>query len=145
MNTRTLKRNRRGISLLEVIVALGLLAIGMLAMVDLFPVAYEVADSGRDELLATHLGQAYIDGENSKDFYAMAGGQYTDSHLLALDGAKVPHTYKTFVTVTPMGTASLSSADKARVSVQVQWSARTMSGDSNLRYLQLETVRTREF
>lgn len=139
MKTRTHRKASRGLGLLEVVVALGLLAAGMLAMVDLFPVAYEVADRGRDELLATHVAQSYLDTECSKDFYTMADGQYTDTHVLNLDGSPIPHTFDTFLTVTPLG------ADKVKVTAQVQWRKKSLIQGDNLRYLQMETIRTREF
>lgn len=127
------------------VVGFGLLVTGLLTMVEMFPVARETADHGRDELVATHLAQAYLDQQMSHSYYAMQGGVYSDTQTVTLHGEEIDQTYETTVLVLPDGTNDLSASDKATVTVSVQWRARSFSGQTRYRNVQVETVRVREF
>lgn len=140
-----MRANQTGFSLLEIIIGFGLLATGLLTMVEMFPVARQAAERGRNELIATHLAQAYLAREVSSDFLAMANGQYHKTEELMIDGLKVSQGYEISVNVTPSQAAGLSASGSAVIGVQVQWREQSFGHQANYGYVRLETVRARQF
>jgi len=52
------KKGRRGFSLAEVVIALGVITVGIVAVLGIFPAALQTAHSAQDETRAAHIAQS---------------------------------------------------------------------------------------
>ena len=140
-----------GFSLIEVIVALGLLAAVLLSVSGLFIRGSQSVNSGRDLTEATSLATDIVEQMDKWGFtqlytnfgVANTSGAFTVTSLVNTQAqtwqpaitAKLPSS-KATITVTPLGGATFAAATGARVQVTIDWTLNLRP-----RNVSLETVR----
>jgi Tfp pilus assembly protein PilV len=128
-------RERQGAGLAEILMAVALLATILLALVRIFPTAYAASDQSGDVMVATHLGQAWMDREMARPFDQLANLPVSNETLTGNSrGALVQRVFTVSVQV------QRPNADRARITVSVQW--KQSSGDLP-RVLRIESTRVR--
>lgn len=77
--------DNRGITEIEAVLATAILAIGVLSIVTLFPLALKVAKTAEQETIASNLAQAKIEEIFSLDYDNIPNGTIESRHRLASD------------------------------------------------------------
>ena len=72
---------RRGLSLVEVVIALGVITVGFIAVLGVFPAALQSGHSAQDETRAAHIGQSVFGS-----LVAQAPSQFNNVRFLLSDG-----------------------------------------------------------
>lgn len=144
-----MKRNARGISLLEVLVGLSILAVAFLALLEIFPMANMAVHRGKDQLVATQLAQGFMDEMRSRSYDAMASMNVNASIPYVVNSGNGTQSYEVMLQVLPEPAGTpLNQSDSALVRVHVQWRQRGQGPEKDaqgaLRVVVLESTRSRE-
>lgn len=129
-----------GFSLVELLLAIVVLASAFMAIMGMFPISFRSIHQGKHHVVASQLAQTYMDLERCKPFTTMATGTYTDRMTVVVNGQTSTTTYTTVVTVRP---SPIGTANKAVILVQTQWVQAEVSGTSTARSVTIESTRTR--
>ncbi|MEW6280940.1 MAG: hypothetical protein AB1758_20160 [Candidatus Eremiobacterota bacterium] len=131
---------RRGINLIEVLIAFVVLAVAFLALIEVFPSAYMASAQAKDMMVATQVAQAIMDEEMTRSFDQLANrGPIIEQISMTSYGQPVITDYQVMVQVTPPVTPAVT---KVRIMVNVQYRIKGANGGM-LRFVQLESSRTR--
>ena len=133
---------RAGFSLVELLLAVAILASAFLLVMGMFPLSFRGVHQGKHYVIASKLAESYMDVERTKSFPTMANNTYTDTVPVVVNGVQSAATYTTVVTVqpNPAGTAS-----KAVITVQTQWVQEEVTGSTTARSIILESTRARAY
>lgn len=134
------RRRNRGLSLVELMVAMLILAVGFLAVLSIFPTAFISVHQSKNHLIGSQLAQAYMDTERAKAFNSMAGATTVDQKTVVVNGVSHQVPFATVVTINPSG---VSGINKATITVTTQWQQPLHGGGTNVRSVTLEAARTR--
>jgi uncharacterized protein (TIGR02598 family) len=74
---------RRGFSLAEVVIALGVITVGIVAVLGIFPTALQTGHSAQDETRAAHIAQSVFGS-----LVAQAPSQFSNLQLVLSDGSR---------------------------------------------------------
>jgi prepilin-type N-terminal cleavage/methylation domain-containing protein len=143
--------SEQGFSLIEVIVALGLLAVVLMSVSGLFVQGGQTVNTGRDLTEATTLATDILEQTDKWAFsqlytnfgVAKTSGAFSVDSLTNTQAqtwqpgitAKLPNSQAT-ITVTPLGGATFDVAEGVRLQVTISWTLKLRS-----RSVSLETVR----
>lgn len=72
---RGVEKDRRGFSLLEVVIAMSILSVGLLGVIGFFEVGFKALRAGNRQGLATRLAQEKMETLRSTDPTRLSGGQ----------------------------------------------------------------------
>jgi prepilin-type N-terminal cleavage/methylation domain-containing protein len=129
-----------GFNLIELLIAVAILASAFLLVMGMFPLSFRGIHQGKHQVIAAQLAQTYMDAERTKPFTSMSNGTYTDRVPIVVNGVKSTTTYTTVVTVSP---SSLNNANKAVLMVQTQWLQTEVTDTVQARSVTIESSRTR--
>ncbi len=129
-----------GFSLVELLMAVAILASAFLLVMGMFPISFRGIHQGKHQVIASQLAQAYMDRERTRPFTSMTNGTYTDRISVVVNGVMSATTYTTTVTVRP---SPVATANKAVLMVQTQWVQEEVTGSSQARSVTIESSRTR--
>lgn len=87
------KRRARGVSLVELMMAMGLLASGFLMVAGMFPTGLTALKKGESVLLATHLAQREMEKVKSTAYTSIASYSFTENLALTATGSQVTRTF----------------------------------------------------
>lgn len=95
------RKPSRGLSLLEVVFALGLFFMVFSFVFGVFPAAYRASAHGRNQVTAVNLAREYLSVEKTKSYDAVvSSGPVTVPISSQLNGVTVVHNYQVNVDVT---------------------------------------------
>jgi Tfp pilus assembly protein PilV len=77
------KKNNRGISMIEAVLAIAVLMIGVLSIINIFPVALKISRTSEQETVAANLAQAKIEEMFQSGYDNIAIGTIEAKHRLA--------------------------------------------------------------
>lgn len=129
-----------GFSLVELLMAVAILASAFLLVMGMFPISFRGIHQGKHQVIASQLAQAYMDRERTRPFTSMTNGTYTDRISVVVNGVMSTTTYTTTVTIRP---SPVATANKAVLMVQTQWVQEEVTGSSQARSVTIESSRTR--
>jgi uncharacterized protein (TIGR02598 family) len=78
-----LSGKKRGFSLAEVVIALGVITVGIVAVLGIFPTALQTGHSAQDETRAAHIAQSVFGS-----LVAQAPSQFSNLQLVLSDGSR---------------------------------------------------------
>ncbi|MFH1453502.1 MAG: prepilin-type N-terminal cleavage/methylation domain-containing protein [Armatimonadota bacterium] len=132
--------NKKGASLIELMIALAILAVGFLMILGVFPVSMKSVKHGKDMLFATHVAQQKMEQAIYNDFddygLSLASGTATLTSIVNDANTTTEFTYS--VTFTPDTQAAVVSATTKNIVVIVYVTSRPE------RYVKIETDVARE-
>lgn len=137
----------RGFSLIEVLMAMVVLAVAFLALIQIFPSAYLTVYRSKDQLVAVQLAQCFMDETRAGPYALMAASaQYDIPVESVMNDVTTSVTYHVVVDVSPVSPAgsTLPNSDLARIRVSVQWPQKSASGFVLLRSVRAESSRLRD-
>jgi uncharacterized protein (TIGR02598 family) len=129
-----------GFSLVELLLAVAILASAFLLVMGMFPISFRGIHQGKHQVIAAQLAQAYMDRERTRPFTSMSNGTYTDRVSVVVNGVTSATTYTTAVTIRP---SPVGTANKAVLMVQTQWLQAEVTGTTQARSVTIESSRTR--
>lgn len=142
-----MRTQKRGFSLIEVLIAMVVLAVAFLALIQIFPSAYLTVYRSKDQLVAVQLAQCYMDETRALPYAQMASSaQYDIPVESVMNDVTTSVTYHVVVDVSPASPAGvpLADSDLARIRVLVQWPQKSASGFVLLRSVRAESSRLRD-
>lgn len=89
-----LKSNNQGISIIEAVLATAVLAIGILSIITLFPMALKISRGAEQETVAANLAQGKIEEIFSLGYENIATGTIEERHRLSTDPANPFYNYE---------------------------------------------------
>jgi len=131
-----------GFSLVELMLAIVVLASTFMLLMGMFPISFRSVHQGKFHVTASQLAQAYMDRERCKPFTSMVTGTYTDRLAVVVNGVTSPAVYTTVVTIRP---SPVGTANKAVILVQTQWVQTEVTGTTTARSVTIESSRTRSW
>lgn len=123
------RRDRRGISILEVLIGLAVFATAFLMCLGVFPTAARAVTQARSQAQATRLAEAELERLMGLPFVDVASGLRTEVGQATVAGRSVPVSFTVQTTVTDVDT------DLKDLHVLVSWSS------DSTHYVRLETYR----
>lgn len=97
-------RTRRGLTLIEVIVALALFVIATLAMMSIWPVQARAVDLARNVLTATEIGERELEAVLAPGFPQVVNRSGSQTVMASVDGNPATATFTYTLTVTSVST-----------------------------------------
>src|SRR5437879_9368023 len=89
-------RRRKAFSLLEVVIALGVIAVGIVGVLAVFPTALQTGHSAQDETRAAHIAQSVFGS-----LVAQAPSQFSNVQILLSDGVTLSPSIDLRTTLSP--------------------------------------------
>lgn len=147
-----LRRKNRAFSLIEVLMAITVLAVTFLALIQVFPSAYLTVYRSKDQLVALQLAQSYMDETRAMPYTAMP--EKTQSFNVPVESIMndVSSTVTFNVQVQATGfkvpegktPVALDDSDMAQIRVVVGWNQKSSSGYTLQRSVRAESTRLRD-
>ncbi len=133
-----------GFSLVELMLAIVLLASTFLLLMGMFPISFRSVHQGKFYVTGSQLAQAYMDQERCKPFTSMESTDdpIVDRLAVVVNGVTSPAIYETVITVLPN---DLSTANKATITVQTNWRQTEVTGTTTTRTVTIQSSRTRSW
>ena len=129
------KTDNRGFSLLEALLAIAVILVGILAIVKIFPLAFQVSQAAAKATIATNLAQAKIEEIFYLDYDNITLGALEAKHRLSADPAN-PFYYYQRQTVAKYvdGNLNYSATDTGlkKITATVYWRSPILKNEKNL-------------
>lgn len=135
------KSKSSGFSLIELLIALGILATGLLMIIGMFPVGYKSIAQARERIYATHIARQQLEKVLSADYY-MYGLSDTNTVNLNFSVNDQAHTtqFTYIITVSPDTYSGLSLVtNKLKTAVVMVYPTNRPE-----RYVKMETAKAKE-
>jgi len=122
---------RRGISLIELMIAIGLLASGFLMVIGMFPTGLMALKKSEGVVLATDLAQRELERVKTTDYDAMSSYQVQEELILTASGTSITRRF----TCAVQADTELVAGRLREVVVMVSW----LEG-GQVRYVKMGTL-----
>ena len=132
LNYRT---DKRGLSLLEAVIAMAILSIGLLIIIRIFPLTAKMSKTAEQSTIAANLGQAKIEEMFSLGYDNIAIGTLESKHRLGSTADNPFYQYqRQTVTEYVDGDLNYSATETGlkKISVTVYWISQTTGLERNL-------------